>query len=258
MELISYAFNGNAIFNFEKCLFVFEGYRFVLYPGGEKKCDVIQCLIQNDRDREEAFASMNRFLNLYAREHNVFFRWECGVESRHFKKMSDDDFFNLEPFVGAKRNYFVKIPYFTTIAKVNSSEQSLALELLNESKASQNIFYTFLCYWKILAIRLDGQQKGHIVNWINEAVVKVKLEEWMLHWFRSKEITNIGLFLKESCRHAISHIDHQDAVVYYSASDLERIKYGNAIMENLVEYFLKVELLVENKGEGINVVLIKQ
>jgi hypothetical protein len=224
----------------------------MLYPGGEKRCDVIQCLVKNEQDKEEAFGSMNRFLNAYARAHGVYFRWECGSCGDGFGDLSDKELLALEPLVESSRYFRRYIPYFTDITRTINGEQEVALALLNEARASHNPFYQFLCYWKILALRSAGQGKGYLVGWINKMLVSGLLD--IPSYLRN--VKDIGLFLKDSCNNAIKHIDNAEAVISYSEVDLERVKYGNYVMDQLVEYYLKNELKIHGR-EGINVLHIE-
>ena len=138
----------------------------------------------------------------------------------------------------------VKLP------KIDDKYKSNALSLFREAKASNSLYYKFLCYWKILEI--EQRRKGktrrqeETIDWIDNTIEENK---WILQraHFNAQILKNktVGKYLCEECRHAVAHVMADYELPPDSGESLFKIYTANIIVEYLVDIFMKKELGLE-------------
>lgn len=168
MKLLTYAFDSNCKFFFKKCLFKYEKREFLFRVGDDRYCEQIQTIADNNEDESKIFKSVIRFSNCFAWSNHcsLYFR---GSSAKGLNRRID--LIKIKDLHKFPRNFGRIGCHFKTTIEPKTQEQELALSLHNEAKSSNNIFYRFLCYWKILEINYKGRGKKTTGDWINEIII---------------------------------------------------------------------------------------
>jgi len=164
MELLTYAFDSTCTFPFKKCLFRYENREFVIIQGSDTECDNIKTIINDQSERDVVFEIIHKFL--------YKFGWAngCSFNYRGHYALGLSHPVDLLAYKGnyivnrIYRNFLVK---FNTILPSISSDLEIALSIYNEAKFTKNLFYQFLCFWKILEIPYQTRSLN-AVAWVNE------------------------------------------------------------------------------------------
>ncbi|MBC8472205.1 MAG: hypothetical protein H8D56_22315 [Planctomycetes bacterium] len=152
----------------------------------------------------------------------------------------------------------VKLP------KIDDKYKANALSLFREAKASNSLYYKFLCYWKILEIeqRRKGKtrRQNEAIDWINNTI---KENMWILQRSHLNaqilENKTVGEYLCKECRHAVAHVMADYELRPDSGESLFKIYTANIIVEYLVDIFMKKELgLKFTKDEKDNYLYLRK
>ena len=155
--------------------FKYKETRFKLIQTERKWTDVLLSIIDNDRDQtaqERVFANAAEFLTALSWENNslVKFKYQGGrglKEGLTLRQAQNSiRSFPETPFIGFTVGYNL-----TTIPKIETNEQRVALTLYREAKSSNNVYLSFLFYWQVLEVG-----KGDAVGWVNKSYVKRRPE----------------------------------------------------------------------------------
>ena len=171
MEIIAYAIDGNFKLKLTKCLFTYNNRDFLFYAGDANKCDLILTIIENDKEKEELFETINKFLIGFSWANGCFFKIVSisgkGLPDKlDLYKQADlyGKIFN-HPRIGGKI-----VKGFHSIIEPKTKEQEIALSLHNDAKSSNDFFYRFLCFWKILEIKPSNFKYKNPGEWINHII----------------------------------------------------------------------------------------
>jgi hypothetical protein len=250
MELLSFAFDSRCKFRFSKCRFEFEETEFVLYAGDADNCEVIQVIINDESERERIYQVINKFLNDYgwANYCSFDYRGFCG-----FGLKGRIDLMKIEPRFIVPRNDRNLIVNFDTFIYTPTNELDVALSLYNEAKFTQNIFYRFLCFWKILSIQNPNRPKENASDFINKVIEekKIYLDKFIEDLLKKR--VNIGKHLYENFRCAIVHITRSPIKLSNNSDDYREVSGACNLIEHFVRYFIKEELGLPRHHTKINV-----
>lgn len=250
MELISYAFDSRCQFKFKKCKFKFEGLEFVLYPGDTNNCEVIQVIIEDSSKREETYQSINRFLNSFGWINNCSFEYKgyCA-----FGQGKEIDLMKIGPRFSAPRNDRSLVVNFKSIVMITSNELEVALSLYNEAKFTQNVFYKFFSFWKILDIKYPNRPTNNATDFINQMIRegKVYLDRFITDLL-SKKI-DVGKHLYNNFRCAIAHITREQVKLSLDEEDFREVSGACNSIEHFVKFFIESELKLTKHCDNINV-----
>jgi hypothetical protein len=152
-----------------------------------------------------------------------------------------------------RRNYRNLLVGFDFIISPKTYEQQVALSLYNDAQYSANLFYEFVCFWKILEIPYANRTLK-ASEWINDIIKKrpkIHFTNYIVDLISKGE--NVGEYFREKCRNAIFHITRKPTVVSFKAQDYGQIGYACAGIEPFVRYFIKKELHLPRQYDGIEV-----
>jgi len=250
MELLSFAFDSRCKFAFNKCRFEFKKIEFVLYAGDADNCEVIQVIINDESEREQTYRIINKFLNNYGWANHCSFDYRgfCG-----FGLKDTIDLMKIEPRYIVPRIDRNLTLDFNTIIDAHTSELGIALSLYNEAKFTQNVFYKFFCFWKILSIKNPNRPKENASDFINRMIKAKKIyTDGFIKDLLTKKI-NIGKHLYENFRCAIAHISRSPIKLSNNSSDYRNVSGACNSIEHFVKYFIVEELGLPKHHIRINI-----
>lgn len=255
MELFSMAFEHvRGGFEFDRCLFEYQGQEFMLYPGNEKRHLSVDTLAMRRQSFEEVFKKTHEFLCLFGWANQCSFYFLSGSSIPYANR--ELLLKNIEPVHFHIRRCHDK-NRFLFISDSNSSEDfKKALALYNESQCTNNIFYQFLCLYNILDLPIKGEKRDPEV-WINENIDKILTKQGTSERKFVEEKENFGKFIKDECRNAIAHVHRNDpkksSVLVSSWADNLKIGQSTVVLEDFVDWFIRNE--IENpKREEIRII----
>lgn len=254
MELLSYAFDSTCTFNFRKCVFKFENREFAMVPGDTYTCDVVHTIAKNSTERDAIFQLIHRFLYRYGWANRCSFHFAGHVAQGISQQSSLND---IKFTFIINRKYRNLLVNFDRIVPPVAPELELALSLFNDANYTNDLFYRFLCFWKILQINLPGRRKLPAHKWIDDRFSDgtVSLPGYLHDLVPSG--TSLGEFLKDECRNAIAHITREPTVLSYKASDCEKIGRACTAIEPFVEYFIRRALDMPEHHDNIEVLAME-
>lgn len=250
MELLTYAFDSTCTFPFERCLFKFDGREFVLISGTEEYCEVLTTIIDNSKERDMIFNTIQKFLFCFGWANSCKFNYRDYIAEGISKPVN---LFKRRRTSYVRRNYRNLLVGFDFIISPITYEQQVALSLYNDAQYSANPFYKFVCLWKILEIPYANRILK-ASEWVNDIIKKrpkMHITDYIVDLVSKGE--NVGNYFKEKCRNAIFHITRKPTVVSFNAQDYEQIGYACAGIEPFVRYFIKKELHLPKQYDGIEV-----
>lgn len=264
MELIAYAIDGNFTLKLTKCLFTYNNRDFLFYAGDKNKCDLIITIIEDNKEEEELFETINKFLIRFCWANGCFFK----ILNISGKGLSDKlDLYEQADLYGKILNYprmsGKKVVNLHSIMEPKTKEQEIALSLYNDAKSSNDFFYRFLCFWKILEIKPSnfkyknpGEWINHIIEKKNKKNINILIDGYVDELIKNKE--NIGNYFFKNFRCAIAHINEEPLKLSFRQKDYLDVRRACYAIENFAEYFIRYELdlpkycdLIEIKQEEI-------
>jgi len=250
MQILAYAFDSTCEFPFQKCMFKFQGRELVIYSGNEEHCDIIQTIIADPDEWEEVVQIINKFLFCFGWDNKCSFHYTGSID---VGISSSVDLLSIDPVLKVKRKFRTHVGFSTTI-HTNKPELDLALSLYNDAHYSNDVFFEFFCYWKILEIPYPGK-KLSATDWINDAIQKKKnilifdeIEELI------KQKKDIGEYFRSQCRNSIAHVERKPTVVSFKPNDYIQIQKACWGIEPFVEYFIKNEIGTPRYSKRIEVI----
>ena len=250
MELLSYAFDSRCNFRFKKCKFRFEDLEFVFYSGNKDHCEVVQVINDERKKREQIFQIINKFLNSFSWANHCSFgyRGYCAYGLR-----DKIDLMKIEPRIIFPRSDRSLVVDFETIINIPTNELEIALSLYNEASFTQNIFYKFFCFWKILSIRYPNRTKESASNFINRMIQtkKVYMDKFINDLLK-KQI-NVGKHLYDHFRCAIAHITRSPVKLSFNEDDFREVSIACHSIEHFVKYFIDKELGLPRHCDKIDI-----
>jgi hypothetical protein len=250
MELLTYAFNSTCTFPFERCLFKFNGREFVLISGTEEYCEVLVTIIDNPDERDVIFNTIQKFLFCFGWANDCKFNYRGYIAEGISKPVN---LFKRRKTFYMRRYYRNFLVGFDFTISPTTYEQQVALSLYNDAQYSVNLFYEFVCSWKILEIPYANRTLK-ASEWVNDIIKKrsnIHITNYIADLISKGE--NVGKYFGEKCRNAIFHITREPTVVSFKARDYKQIGYACAGIEPFVRYFIKKELHLPKQYDGIEV-----
>ncbi len=250
MELLTYAFDSSCTFPFKRCLFKFDGREFVLISGTEEYCEVLTIIIDNSKERDKIFNTIQKFLFCFGWANDCKFNYRGYLAEGISKSVN---LFKRRRTFYMRRNYRNFLVSFDFTISPTTYEQQVALSLYNDAQYSANLFYEFVCLWKILELPYANRTlKAN--EWVNDIIKKrpkIQITDYVADLISKGE--NVGKYFREECRNAIFHITREPTVVSFKARDYKQIGYACAGIEPFVRYFIKKELHLPKQYDGIEV-----
>ena len=248
------AFNFNCRFDFSKALINYNGYEFVLHNGGIEKVDVIETILYNDDERELFSQTAIDFcLSLVSR--NILYSF-MYLEAFAKGIRKEVNLLGKEPSIRIPRSEINSIS-INFIKKLNSSEQKIISSLLNDANYSNNPFYKFLCYWKILEVPISSKTRS-AEKWINDLIDNnptiINGNQELERMYKSG--TNIGNYFREQCRNSIAHITKPPSLISSNFNHFMQVSRACSDIFNFVNYFIMHEVFWERYQQKVNILSI--
>lgn len=253
MEILSYSFDFNCKFAFKKCKFEYEGLEFVFYCGDENNCEVIQVSNKDENERDKIFRILNKFLNSFGWANHCSYEYKgyCA-----FGLAREIDLLEIGPRFFVPRNFRNQLVGFESTARVPTEELEKALSLYNEGNFTNNIFYKFFCYWKILDLKYPNRSTNDASEFINSIISfsKISIDNYIKNLLSQGK--DVGQHLYKNLRCAIAHITRNPVRISYIASDYREVASACNSLIPFVDFFIKNELKIPVYSEKISIIKI--
>ncbi|MFQ5714549.1 MAG: methylamine utilization protein MauJ [Candidatus Scalinduaceae bacterium] len=255
MFLYSMAFDFNCKFEFSKACISHKGCEFILHNGGDNYADVIETILDKYEDRDSfSQVAFNFCLSFVACNSCNFAYLDSCAMSLHEKI----DIFDKNPFIKIPRNSRSVLVPLNYIKKVDTEEQSLVSSLFNDATSSNNPFFKFLCYWKILEIPINSKSRK-ATDWIDSTVkTNPELVE------SSKELKeeydkgiNIGKYFKDNYRDAVAHIARPPHLSSHNFNDYKKVTEACDSLNPFIIHFMQNEITWEKGLSKVNIIKIE-
>jgi len=254
VEIYAMAFNFNCRFEFSKALINYNSYEFVLHNGGIAKVDVIETILNNDNEREQFSQTAIDFcLSLVSKNllHSFIYISDFAIGIREKINLIE-----REPSIRVPRseNTSISIDF---IRKLKSNEQKIISSLLNDAHYSNNPFFKFLCYWKILEVPIKSKSRN-AEKWINDLIINnpsiIRSNDKLYDMYKSG--VNIGYYFREQCRNAISHISKPPYLTSNNFKHFMQVTRACSFIFIFVKYFIMHEIFWERYQQKVNILSI--
>jgi len=243
--------------------FNYEEIDFKLIKGTKKYQDILCCITDvesssgpSEREARRVQEIALRFLSCLSWELNIGITPSTSYGSGGWSKerggLSRVKRCTLIPrsFRTRRVKDIVKLP------KIDDKYKANALSLFREAKATNSLYYKFLCYWKILEVYNTYRKEKGIhtpetsVEWINHCIDENKwiLERAHFNEQLSKKKT-IGKYLEDECRTAIAHVMAKYKLAPDSGEGMSKIYTATIIIEELARIFIQQELGLKFKRD---------
>lgn len=253
MQLVAYQVDGGFNFPFDRCSLVFEERELAVYAGSQTECAVVETIINAERDFDDAYELVCRFLNALAFENRTGYEI-INVSSQ---ALSERPALPLRrPSSSWPRN-FRSEAHFTTLRSPQSKPARLALAIYSEALSSKSPFLTFLSLWRILDIRYENRPVHGAKNWINHAIQEgynIGLEAELMKMVERGD--NVGQYFAEQCRNAIAHVEKPTHLKSYRWPDRHQIYRAVHAIRSFVDYFIREELGMPRYRERVEVLRV--
>ncbi|HHT9134053.1 MAG TPA: methylamine utilization protein MauJ [Candidatus Avalokitesvara rifleensis] len=221
----------------------FEGRSFRWVNGTRDYYPLLIAPTKATEDFEETFSRVMRFLSILIYDLRIPVPIVC-VGGKNTKR--------INPWIRAPRKPATAVypEGFTPLVDFAlTDKRKLALAIFKDATNAKNVFYKFLCLWKITTIpfKKDGNNKH--INWINSSI------EQGLNYYgfsdcvtalRQKGTSDIGKHLKEGGRAAIAHVNLTEKTLQINPDDFkdhDRIRKLLPLMEALAAHMIKSNYL---------------
>ena len=235
------AFDSTCMFNFKRCLFKYKEREWVLFKGNELYSESIDTIISSEEEREVAFALAHEFLYFFGWQNRCYFHFLA--DSTKYPASREMLLTTQTPLCKAYRYHRKLRSDFKSIANLPSTEIFKdGLSLYNDALYTNDLFYRFLCLYKILDLPVPSKKSPE--EWVNYSLDEVK--KTILYTSTKiyiEKVDNLGKFFSDHCRNSITHIhrkaDRPKPVISNSSSDYLIIAKACAMIEPFAIYFLK-------------------
>jgi hypothetical protein len=239
-------------FRRKRYLFEYRDIRFKLvHERSPRFCDHLLTLVPNaDRSAEDrAFSITSEFASALAWQNAAMVAVHYGGGGG---RADDTRLEDAEPFIriphripsaGFTRNYEPE-----QIPKIQTNEQRIALALLREARASNNLYLSFLMYWQVLEV---GNYNA--VDFINKALMKSRQRLRLSpDDIKSLELggRSLGDYLLDDCRHAIAHFRRKPgkvAIDLDSWRDRTRLMHSTNVIKCFASFYIVDALKLTEK-----------
>ena len=242
-KLFSMSFADNScILDFKRCLFKYKDQNFMLYPGNDQYYMTIDTIIENINQTEDfVFRLCCEFLYLFGWKNHCYFNF---IDASSMSVPSYDYLLKrTQPLNRFPRRDRMHIPFLVMTDNNVSEDFMKAIALYNHAKYTNDPYNTFLCLYKIIDLPLNGLTRNP-AEWINQ---NIAFCDFYLEF--QKEIFDIigkqddlGRFIRDECRNAITHIHRYDCsksvLLPYIFSDIKKISCINSMMFDLATVFI--------------------
>lgn len=223
----------------------YGGFTLHIKPGHEDEVGGISVFLENRHEPHRAQLAINRFLSAMAWKEGSPFVTLGGVIGGARPADKDNPRFNWREG-RILRGGIISTFDFEQLQDPPEDRQKLALALYREGLNSNNDFYRFLSFFKILNI---GYANGHEqANWINvnhnnvwSHMAQTRLQELQ------KTVPDVGLYLLRKGRDAIAHTFSQPILDPDLPTDREDVRRNTYLMEGLAQTFIQEELGVPSQ-----------
>lgn len=190
-------------------LFEYKGIRFKLVQKDPRKYADVLLTVLPDRDaasRERAFAAASEFLSALSWKNRArIMVWECGGRGWSNELALS----RAKPIIST----FPRLPYggdvsgcdITSIPKVETDTQRIALTLFREAAASNNNYLSFLFYWQVLETGGGTRPEHFVTNTYRKRPRGLMLDRHEVNRLPLNG-RSLGTYLRDDCRDAIAHI----------------------------------------------------
>lgn len=256
MHIFSLAYNFSDRFNFTKAKINFQGREFVFHHGGDKSVDCIETILQDKSEQEEFYQVANSFcLGIVANGNDSSFRFLGGS---YIGLSQEVDLYDRPPFHQEQRKH-QKLLHVGSVKKLVTEEQILLSSLLNEAIDAKNIFYEFICYWKILEIPINNKSRS-AEKWINKVIndnpKSVLVLNEIKDWHRQGK--DIGKYFKDVFRNAIVHIAHSPRLSPNNFDEYMSVVRATKHLDYFVEHFISTNIKWERYPISVDILKTKK
>ena len=226
----------------EQLEFSYLGRTFYIQPHNDEFCNVISTFVEPGEDDREVLTTINRCFSAMAWKDDQFFVTRGWMTSGALLGDRNNPRFNYR-----EKKHF---PYgviarfdFEHLMTPTDDRQRLALALYREALGTDNEFYRFLSFFKIINIIEQGTRGQS--TWINANLDHL--------WdFRGKErrdalkqtVADIGQYLVVQGRCAIAHANTQPIRDPDLPDDVSEIRADTPFMKGLAQVVIERELRV--------------
>lgn len=256
LKIMSFGFDANDCrFEFKRCLFEYKGREFMLYPGDSHYCHSFDTLVKGEEDTDQAFEILHEFLYLFGWANQCAFHFVggSGVGPANRELLLK----RTGPCYRHPRAFWTNIVSMFTMADPNTSEDfKKAISLYNDAKYTNDIFYRFLCLFKIIDLPVKGIKRNPAI-WLADRQDRYVNSHKSVTKFLD-QYPNIGKFLQDECRNAIMHVHRNQpslsSVLTYSSEDYEKIMVACDMMLFFAHVFIEEEIGLPSRT-AVNVIL---
>ena len=164
----------------------------------------------------------------------------------------------IPPRFSYPRNERNLVANFESIIDVASKELEVALSLYNEAMFTQNVFYRFFSFWKILEIKYPDRPTNNASEYINQMISedKIYLDSFIVNLL-SKGI-DVGNHLYSDFRCAIAHITREPVKLAMDEDNFREVSGACNSIEHFVKFFIKNELNLPEHCININILELEK
>lgn len=252
MELWAFAFDSDADFSFNRCLFRYGDREFLLISGDQNDCHIVQTIIDDREELEETFQNISNFLHGFGWVNRCSFIFSGSMAMG--RKGKGDLWREIRRLHVKRKCKDYELKDFIYYRNLISDEQKIALSLMNDANNSRDPFLRFLIYWKVLGIRYSDRNTSNAEEWVNIVVsgdhnvyIGSYLEDLM------ERGVDVGKHFKEQFRNAIAHIERKPTLIAYKFEDIKRVNGACNSLVYLVHYFIRNELSFSKYDDKIEV-----
>lgn len=256
MRIFSMAFDeGSCFFKFKRCLFEFKGRKFMLYPGNDDYYMSIDTVVKDEIDMDKAFQDIHEFLYLYGWKNHFSFQFldacSMGPANDSMLVKREAPFFRIPRKMRSTANLVL-------MESVNCSQEvKNMLSLYNDAMHSDNIFFRFLCLYKVIDLHFKGST-DKIKKWINANFKICGIEIQSIKYYNSNIDGDLEKYLRDCLRNAIAHSHLTDVrkigMLSYKPDDYGKTREGCYILEKLVQHLIS-SLMEKQHSQIVNVML---
>ena len=216
----------------------YDGLTIHIQPRMDEYCDVMSTFVRPGEDLQQIRLKLNRFLSAMAWKDNNAYVTRGGTAGGARLEDEDKPRFN---YLEKRRitGYVISRFDFEHLVVATDDRQRLALALFRDGLNSDNEFYKFLSYYKIVNIlhsRPDDQMR-----WINGSIPSLKFDAAK----RAQElssVSDIGKYLYVQGRTAIAHAFGRPIRDPDEPSDRMEIRSDCSLIKALAERLIEHEL----------------
>jgi hypothetical protein len=224
----------------------YDGMTIHIQPHMDEFCDVMSTFVRAEEDIQQASLKLNRFLSAMAWKDNCAFVTRGGGAGNARQQDANNPRFN---YLEKRRitGYVISRFDFEHLVVATDDRQRLALALYREGLNSDNEFYGFLSYYKI--INIVHSHPDDQMRWIDANLGDLKFEAGE----RAKQLlaatSDIGKYLYVQGRTAIAHAFGRPIRDPDLPGDRNEIRNDCKLIKGLAALLMENELGVPTLGK---------